>query len=395
MKTNSFFLGYCIALLLLSFWNPITANTNNNVCTIELPCDDESVISDPIITSGSEEDGICIYYFYGLNCPKCAIIKPLLEELSEKYPEVAIKPFEIYFDNENQKLFNDFITRYNIKYTGIPAVFIGERAFIGETAIKENLENSIIYFIQNKPICPETYNKKEATPHDISPPYNVELTLPAVVSAALIDSINPCAFSVLIFLLVYLMSLGAKRRILKVGLTYIFVVFLVYFFSGLGLFVVVQTLNMTRIVYIVAAVIAILAGLVNVKDFFWYGKGFSLEIPKSKRPLLKKYVSQATIPAAIILGILVSMFELPCTGGIYLAILGLLSSKMTMMEGIPYLLLYNIIFVLPLVFILLLVYKGIPPEKVEKWRLKEKKHMKLAMGLAMIALGIIMLLGWI
>jgi cytochrome c biogenesis protein CcdA/glutaredoxin len=367
----------------------------DDICTTKLSCEGQAPALIAVNKSTSEPNSICIYFFYGQGCPHCANVEPLIKQLGVNYPEVELKSFEIYFNNESQKLFNDFNTRYGIERPGIPAVFIGDRALIGEKAIKDNLESSIVYFKKNGPICPETHQKVEATPHEVSPTTDIKLTLPAIISAALIDSINPCAFAVLIFLLVYLSALGARRRILKVGFTYIIAIFIVYFLSGLGLFQIIQTTGLTRIVYVVAAAIAIVAGLINVKDFFWYGKGITLAIPESKKPLIQKYVQQATIPAAVVLGFLVSMFELPCTGGVYLAILGLLSSKMSLAAGVPYLLLYNVIFVLPLFVILFLIYKGLPAERAEKWRLEKRKWMKLAIGVLMIALGVIMLLGWI
>ncbi|MCX6710733.1 MAG: hypothetical protein NTZ02_01440, partial [Candidatus Woesearchaeota archaeon] len=191
--------------------------------------------------------------------------------------------------------------------------------------------------------------------------------------------------------LVYLLSLGARKRILKVGLTYIASVFVTYFLSGLGLLTVIQIPLLSRVVPTIAAIIAIAAGLINIKDFFWYGKGITLAIPESKKPLIQKYIQKASVPAAVILGVLVSMFELPCTGGVYLAILSLLSSMKS--AAIPYLLFYNLIFVLPLFAILFIVYRGIPPEKVEHWRLSERKWLRLVMGIVMIALGAVMLLG--
>ena len=393
MNKKFLLLGFLIVFLTLSFSNH--AKAGNDVCTVELPCETENHDVSSISRASAEHDKICIYYFYGQNCPHCARTEPLINQLAEKYNQIDIKSFEVYFDNENQNLFNDFNVRYGIKQVGIPTIFIGDMALVGEKAIKEHLEENINYFLENPTICPTEYNKVESTQHEISPSKKTELTAPVIVTAALVDSINPCAFAVLIFLLVYLTSLGAKRRILKVGLTFIFTVFVVYFLSGLGLFKVIQTTGMTRTVYTLAAVIAIIAGLINVKDFFWYGKGLTLAIPKAGKPLIKKYIQKSTIPAAIILGILVSLFELPCTGGVYLAILGLLSSKMTMREGIPYLLLYNLIFILPLIVLLLIVYRGISPEKIEKWRVEKRKWMKLVMSLVMIALGAIMLLGWV
>ncbi|MFH1511585.1 MAG: hypothetical protein ABIF10_07895, partial [Candidatus Woesearchaeota archaeon] len=222
---------------------------------------------------------ICIFFFYGNGCPHCARIEPLIDKLENKYPQTSIERKEIYFNSTNQELFRDFIDRYQIEIPGVPAVFIGDRALMGEQEIADKLEDSILYFNQNGPICPETYIKEESKPYDISPTKKIELTLPAVVTAALVDSINPCAFAVMIFLLVYLSGMGARHRIIKVGLTYIAIIFLVYFFSGLGLLQVIQTTGLTRIIYNTAAAIAIVAGLINIKDFFWYGKGISLSIP--------------------------------------------------------------------------------------------------------------------
>lgn len=219
------------------------------------------------------------------------------------------------------------------------------------------------------------------------------LTIPAIVGGAAIDSINPCAFAVMIFLLGYLLALGSPKLILRVGLVYIVTIFAVYFLAGLGLLKVLTTFGVAGIIYKIAAVILLFVGLVNVKDFFWYGRGFTLAIPESKKSLLQKYIRKASIPAAIVLGFLVSAFELPCTGGVYIAILGLLASRETQISAAPYLLLYNFIFVLPLFIILGLVYFGISAEQMEEWRTKNRKWLRLVLGLGSLVLGILMLAG--
>jgi len=359
-----------------------TCNAGNAIANISLPGSN---------ASNASNESICIYFFYGKGCSHCALVEPLIEELAQKYPQVNVKYFEVYFNDTNKAMLDDFNSRYGIRRAGIPAAFIGDRAFIGDKAISKDLKGSIQYFLNHTLICPEKYIKEESNLHGISPINNVQLTIPAVILAALVDSINPCAFSVMIFLLVYLLSLGARKRILKVGLTYIASVFVAYFLSGLGLLTVIQIPLLSRIVPTIAAIIAIAAGLINVKDFFFYGRGITLAIPESKKPLIQKYIQKASVPAAVILGVLVSMFELPCTGGVYLAILSLLSSMKS--AAIPYLLFYNLIFVFPLFVILFIVYKGIPPEKVEHWRLSERKWLRLVMGIVMIALGVSMLVG--
>jgi cytochrome c biogenesis protein CcdA len=360
-------------------------------CVTPVPCLDGTLTDGTVTAPGN----ICIYYFYGQSCPHCARVKPFIDEMTVKYPRVQVYPFEIYFNSSNQEMFRDFINRYEITLNGVPALFIGDRALVGESAIRNDLEDSIQYFYSHEPVCPTTYYKNVGGPHDVSPGEKIDLTMPSVMIAAIIDSINPCAFAVLIFLLVYLTSLQERKRMLMVGVAYILSVFTVYFLSGLGFFTLIQSTGLTDIVFKAAAVIAILAGLINLKDFFWHGKGISLSIPESRKESIKNFVERSSVPSAMILGGLVSIYELPCTGGIYLAILGLLGSKMTLVQGLPYLFIYNVIFVLPLFVILFVVFYGVSAEKVESWRGEEKKWMRLSMGILMVALGVLMLSGFL
>ena len=220
---------------------------------------------------------------------------------------------------------------------------------------------------------------------------NLGITLPLIIGSAAVDSINPCAFAVLIFLVMYLMTMKSKKHMLTIGLVYITAIFIVYYLAGLGLLSFVHSIAITKYFYYGSACLSILFGLINIKDFFWYGRGISLAIPESKKELLNKYILRASIPAAIILGVLVALFELPCTGGVYLAIISLLADRETIWQAAAYLLIYNLVFILPLLAIILGVYYGIPPERVEKWRKSQKKLMRLAIGLVMIALGVIMI----
>jgi cytochrome c biogenesis protein CcdA len=344
-----------------------------------------SIAKSECISCGADEKKTCVFYFYGRDCLACTETSPFIDEIGKKY-SVNLHKYEIWHNETNRELFFKFCDVYCISEKLVPIVFIGDKSLVGVESIKDNLEKEITNCIQNNCTCPEEKIK------NVTVVPKTEITIPIIVSAALIDSINPCAFAVLIFLLTYLIALGSRKKILIVGFGYILMVFITYFLAGLGLFAAVETTGISVIFYRVAAVIAIVAGAINVKDFFFYGKGFSLEIPKSRKPILEKYIHRASLPAALILGFLVAMFELPCTGGVYLAILSMLANSMTRITAIPYLFLYNIIFVLPLFVILILMMKGSSAEKMEKWRTEKRKYMKLVAGLFMIALGIIMLL---
>ena len=218
------------------------------------------------------------------------------------------------------------------------------------------------------------------------------LNIPTVIGAAAIDSINPCAFAVLIFLVSYLAVIGATKRLWKVGLVYIGTVFIVYFLAGLGILQLFTALKIGPLVTRLAAGLLIVLGLINIKDFFWYGKGITLAIPESKKPLLEKYIHRASVPGAIVLGFLVAAFELPCTGGIYLGVLCLIAESCSRLKGVLYLLLYNLVFILPLVIILILINSGLFSERLEALRTKNRHWMKLASGLFLVGLGVIMLI---
>lgn len=224
----------------------------------------------------------------------------------------------------------------------------------------------------------------------------VEISLPLIVGAALIDSINPCAFGVLIFLLAYLTKTTKKPRVMLVnGTVYIAAVFLTYLVAGVLLLGALRALGKaSAIAYIVIGIIIILAGLIEIKDFFWYGKGFSLTIFPSEAARIKKYARHIGCAwyTAFMLGVFVALVELPCTGAVYLAVLALMSGAGVQTHNLLFLTVYNLIFVLPLWLILWSVYKGIHWKHFEDFRQKHKGLMRLAAGLLLLGLGAWMIL---
>lgn len=369
-----------------------TGAAATDICDIQVPCTEMPVHPTPP-SSTPVSGSLCIYHFYGDGCPHCARLRPFIDEMTAKYPQVQVKSYEIYFNGTHQAMYRDFVARYEVKSDGIPAVFIGGKALIGENIIRGHLENEIIFVTSHESTCPATYSARVGSPHDISPGESVYLTATAVVAAALVDSINPCAFAVLILLLTYLVSLRDRRRVLVAGIVYISAVFIVYFLSGLGLFILVQQAGIAGIVATIAAGIAIIAGIINLMDAVQDRAIPHLSIPVSQKERIHIYVTRATLPAAFILGALVSIAELPCTGGVYLAILGLLSSTMTFHAGLPYLLLYNAIFVAPLVLIMVSVYYGVSTDTLDTLQGRGKRWMRGIIGVFLIVLGILMLTG--
>ncbi len=219
------------------------------------------------------------------------------------------------------------------------------------------------------------------------------LTWFTVIITALVDSINPCAIGVLILMISTLLALSHDRiKMLSVGIIYLLAVYITYFLAGIGLLLFIQRFNLAEPLGIFVGILVILMGFLEVKDFFWYGRGITLSIPVSQSRKIEKYVKKVTIPGAIFLGIFVAAVELPCTGGPYLAITTLLARQPFNFEAILLLLIYNLIFVLPLIVILLLVYFGMSAKKLERLRKEKRGWMRLFIGLVMIALGILLIL---
>jgi cytochrome c biogenesis protein CcdA len=228
-----------------------------------------------------------------------------------------------------------------------------------------------------------------------------ELTLPLLIAAAAADSINPCVFGVLIFLVAYMTKVfKSSRRMLIGSIVYITSVYISYLLLGLGILTFVQSVDFSITFYWITGFIAIFAGLLEIKDYFWYGKGLSLQIIPGGANRIKMYTKQIekvekkhpalSLVVAALLGVLVVAVELPCTGAPYFAILGLLSQG-SFAEAIPLLLLYNFIFILPLFVIVGLVYAGKSVDSLKKWKEDNKGLMRLVIGLFLLVLGFYMI----
>lgn len=218
-------------------------------------------------------------------------------------------------------------------------------------------------------------------------------TLGTVIVTALVDSINPCAIGVLILLISVMIAFKTKREMLSYGLIYIFFVFLTYILAGLGIlyFLAKIPLYVSEYISITIGSIIVVAGLIEIKSFFWYGEGIALSIPAERAKQIHKMTKELTLPTVIFLGAFVAGVELPCTGGPYLAILLLLSQNFNFTAFLM-LILYNLIFVLPLIAILLMVYFGFKIQNIKRWKQGNRTYMRLAIGIILIFLGWLLIL---
>jgi cytochrome c biogenesis protein CcdA len=221
---------------------------------------------------------------------------------------------------------------------------------------------------------------------------------PLIIVSGLIDSINPCAFAVMFFFLAFLYmarrdsSEDVRPKVRLVGTVYIIGVYISYLLIGLAVIDVFMITPFPNLIKTIVAALVIFLGAVNVKDYFWPGKWLSLKIPKSRWRTIAGWMHKFTIPSAFVVGLLVSVVEFPCTGGVYLGILGLLASSATFTQGLTYLMIYNVMFVLPLIIILIVSSNKRVVEKMRAWNISQEKPMRLISGLVMVLMGVYLLL---
>lgn len=222
---------------------------------------------------------------------------------------------------------------------------------------------------------------------------NNQPILPFVLIAGLLDSINPCAIAVLLIFIALMFTLRKSRKaMLGMGIAYIFAVFLTYFAIGLGIFKVFYLFETPHLIARIAAFFVLGIGVWGIKETFLPGKVRVLSIPISSRQLIAKWATKATIPAVLIAGFLVGLTEFPCSGAVYLATIGLLGKETTFLKGLIYLLLYNFMFVLPLIVIFSISTNRLIVEKIININEQNSKWLRLFAALIMLGMGVSMLI---
>lgn len=217
---------------------------------------------------------------------------------------------------------------------------------------------------------------------------SIATMIPLVAATGFIDGIHPCAIAILIFFIAFLLTLQKTlKNIFFLGLVYIFVIFLTYLSVGVGLFSGIMLFGQHLFFAKVGSVLLIVLGLVNIKDYFFPQLPFHMRMPKFSSPKIKELLEKATLPSVIVAAFLVGLCSIPCAGGIYVAITSLLASKTTYLSGFLYLILYNFMFVLPLLILLVFAVNPLTLAKIAEFRQKNERLEKLVMGLMMAALG--------
>jgi len=362
----------------------------------------------PQVKIFSLNSDIIIYYFYVEGCPECGRVAPYLEHLALSDKRIKITKFNIA-EEKNQELRAklDEIYKVDEKERGVvPAVFIGKTALIGEEEIKENLMEKI------KNYSPEdTQFLLEAASSSISGKERIKRYFETfgpltVMLAGLIDGINPCAFAVLIFFITFLLAQKRDRReILIIGVSFTFGVFLAYLLSGLGLFRVILKLSFVRmiskVIYLISAILVITLSVFSFIDYIKIKKGkggdISLQLPrffkKGAKEIIKKQPKSSLIAiTAFLVAFPVSLIEFLCTGQTYLpTIVYIIGIPELRVKALLMLVIYNLMFVLPLILIFTGVYFGMSNRELGRLMRENVGKVKLATSILFLILGVFLI----
>jgi hypothetical protein len=226
------------------------------------------------------------------------------------------------------------------------------------------------------------------------------LTTGEILMLAAADAVNPCAFAVLSLLLLAVVARDPRDRhsLLMSGLYFSAAVFLSYLVYGIVILMFLKAIAPVAPYRIVLTRIfgagAVLLGTLHLREYFSLGKSAVTSVPPQTRPLLRRIIVGAGSPrAAILAGGVVTVLLLPCTMGPYIIGCGILS-PLDLPAAIPYLLLYNLIFILPMIAITLVIYAGVRQgEDITAWRRLNAGRLHLLAGAVILVMGIALFLG--
>jgi len=217
--------------------------------------------------------------------------------------------------------------------------------------------------------------------------------LPLVLISSLLDSVHPCSFSILLITIAFLFGLQMTReKILQIGGVYIAGIFASYLLVGLGLLKVLHLFNTPHFMGKLGASLLIIFGIINLINRFFPNMPIKLKMPSMVHGPMAKLLEKTSLAAAFGLGALVGICQFPCMGGPYLMVIGLLRDSQTYLAGFWYLLLYNLVLIVPLVLVLWFSADKNVVDKMQEWKRDNLERVRLIAGVIMIILGTLILL---
>ncbi|MDY6877072.1 MAG: hypothetical protein SWK90_12845 [Chloroflexota bacterium] len=341
-------------------------------------------------------------YFYDVGCQECSRVEYDIRYVRSKYPQLLVEEYNV----QDDALLAEWLGgRYGVpdtQHLATPALFIGEEYLIGTDITSEAM---LALVEKYAPTGAEQawadFDPEEAEQSIIE--RFMSFGVVTIIFAGLVDGLNPCAFATLVFFVSYLTLSGRKgREILAVGAAFTIGVFLAYLVVGLGFYKVLDLLGgllttLGRWVYGLTGLLCAVLAVFSFLDFLKAQRGdigdMTLALPHSLRMRINAVIrrgrkSQTFVVGALVTGVVISFLELACTGQVYLPTVIFMVSQPEMRgRAFIFLVLYNLLFILPLVVVFILAYYGTGSKQLTNFLQRQAATVKLGMALLFAALA--------
>ena len=356
-------------------------------------------------TAGADgQPQVHLYFFWSVRCPHCVEAQPQVEAMAAAHPWIVLHSHELTRSRLNVERYIAMASDLGQDAQSVPGfLFCGQMrvGWDGEASARDLLADLARCRAHPAGIQPGEAGAAPATILHLPLIGDLDasrLSMPVLtVLIAGLDAFNPCAFFVLLFLLSLLVHQKDRRRMLIIGGVFVLFSGLMYFAfmaAWLGLFRIMGSLPW---VTAAAGALAVVMGALNIKDFFAFKAGVSLSIPETRkadifrrgREILSAGSLPAMLAATVLLAIAANFYELLCTAGFPMVYTRLLTMQVEHPgQHLLYLALYNIIYVLPLLLIVLVFVRTMGARKLSE---REGRLLKLLSGLMMLGLGLLLL----
>ncbi len=383
----------------------------------------EDKTQSPPLRKNPKNKQIIVYFFWGRGCPHCEKEKVFLIELGRRNPSLTVRDFEVWYNKKNAALLSSLLQAREMRPSGVPVTFIDKEVFTGfagqtedriaaavQTCLSQTCEDPAGMIAQTEatdkaPQSPQSESGMTATTPARERGESVDIPLLGTLDArttslpvltlfiAGLDSFNPCAFFVLLTLLGLLVHARSRNKMLLVGGVFVFFSGFIYFLFMAAWLNVFLVMGHVTAITTIAGGVSILIAAVNIKDFFLFKQGVSLTIPDSAKPklfdrmrkLLRSTSLFSILAGTTVLAVVANSYELLCTAGFPMVFTRILTlNALSTTSYYLYLALYNIIYIIPLLLIVLVFTITLGARKLSE---RQGRLMKLISGAMMLGLG--------
>ncbi|MHB8071367.1 MAG: hypothetical protein ACYDHF_05395 [Candidatus Cryosericum sp.] len=370
-------------------------------CTVVLGASDRTVVG--------ASPHVSIAVFLSDSCGECREVSAYLGQMVASGIPVDVHRYS-FEDLTSASLRHSLDLLYNVpeedRYV-VPAVFIGRTVLIRADDIETRLPQLLATTTAQDTAFLLSHLTTVTVPDTLQS--SSAVSIGAVLGAGLIDGINPCAFTTLLFFISYIvLRSGSRRRILLTGCSFATGVFCAYFLAGIGLERVVAETSwfsaVARWFYGILGLLSALLATLSFRDAVLTARGhaqdMTLQLPGREkgriRALIRWAASSRLMPLwAFLVAFPVALLEFLCTGQTYLpTIVLIIASEGLHSHAVPLLLLYNLLFILPLLAITVLAAAGVSSERLRSWFTRHLSAAKVLGALLFTLFAILFLARW-